>query len=138
MPHDSDWVAHRHTLRERGITLAGPDIKTLVDPVSSDDLRDAMRPLLTGWIASLLNEPVPFAGRGHQSYIVLTVCRILYTMDYGEIVSKRAAANWAKESLQDRWRPLIERAWAGRQNPSLPLEDTNETLAFIRQIVEHV
>jgi hypothetical protein len=136
MHHDSDWVAQRHMLREKGITLIGPDPKKLIDPISPDELREAMRPLLLDWIRPLLDERVPFAGRGHQAYIVLTVCRILYTMEHGEVVSKREAAKWAQENMHDRWQPLIERAWSGRQRPSGPMEDANETIAFIRQIVE--
>jgi hypothetical protein len=95
-----------------------------------------MRPLLTDWLRSLLDERVPFAGRGHQSYVVLTMCRILYTMEHGEVVSKRAAAKWAEENIHDRWRSLIERAWEGRQHPGAPMEDASETLTFIRQMVE--
>jgi predicted nucleotidyltransferase len=136
MHHDSDWVAQRHMLREKGLTLIGPDPKKLIDPVSPDELREAMRPLLLDWMRPLLDERVPFAGRGHQAYIVLTVCRILYTMEHGEVVSKREAAKWAQENMHDRWQPLIERAWRGRQSPSGPMEDANETIAFIRQIVE--
>ena len=136
MHHDSDWVAQRHMLREQGITLIGPDPRTLIDPVTPDELREAMRPLLLDWVRPLLDERVPFAGRGHQAYIVLTVCRILYTMEHGKVVSKREAATWAQENMHERWRPLIDRAWRGRQSPSGPMEDANETIAFIRQIVE--
>lgn len=136
MHHDSDWVAQRHMLRERGMTLMGPELRELIDPVSADELREAMRPLLLDWIRPLLDERVPFAGRGHQAYIVLTVCRILYTMEHGKVVSKREAAEWARENMHERWQPLIERAWRGRMQPSGPMEDANETIAFIRQIVE--
>jgi len=36
--HDSDWVIHRHVVREHGIPLAGPDPRTLIDPVDAGDL----------------------------------------------------------------------------------------------------
>lgn len=55
--HWSDCVVQRHVLRERGITLAGPDPVTLIDPVSEDDLRQAMRDLLAKWGESLLGNP---------------------------------------------------------------------------------
>jgi predicted nucleotidyltransferase len=135
--HETDWVAQRHMLRERGLTLVGPDPKTLIDPVSPDELRDAMRPLLHGWVKSILKEKTPFASRGYQSYIVLTVCRILYTLEHGDVATKRAAAKWAEEELHERWHPLIQRAWIGRQDSGSPPEDTKETLAFIRHALEH-
>ena len=46
MRHDSDWVVQRHTLRERGITLAGPAPQTLIDPITPNDLRRAMLAIL--------------------------------------------------------------------------------------------
>src|SRR6266498_35334 len=134
MKHDADWVVQRHILRERGIALVGPEPKTMIDFVSADDLRKAMQPILFEWYASLLKEPNPFRSRGQQSFNVLSLCRILYTLQMGEVVSKVAATRWAKEVLNSRWIPLIDRALIGRKNPtSEPLpEDVSETLAMIR------
>jgi len=56
----------------------------------------------------------------------------------GTIASKPVAARWARETLNQRWVPLIERAWFGRQNAGLKAEpyDVNETLEFIRYTLE--
>jgi hypothetical protein len=136
--HDEGWVIHRHVLRERGITLAGPDPETLVDPVSPTQLRQAMLSLLPGWAAQILHEPAQLRDRGYQIYIVLSLCRILYTLQHGTVVSKRVAAGWAPETPDARWVPLIERARAGRYNPGFEpsSDDVNETLAFIRYALE--
>jgi hypothetical protein len=125
-------------LRERGITLLGPDPKTLIDPVSPDELRAAMRVLLHGWGAHFLEHPELLAGRGYQSYVVLSLCRLLYTLQTGEVVSKSAAAGWAKENLVEKWRGLIDRAWTGRHHGELPAEagDVTLTLDFIRYAFE--
>src|ERR1043165_5057987 len=32
--HSSDWIIQRHVVREYGVILAGPDPKTLIDPVT--------------------------------------------------------------------------------------------------------
>ena len=42
--HDETWVIHRYILRERGITITGTAPKTLVDPISPNELRQAMLP----------------------------------------------------------------------------------------------
>lgn len=67
------------------------------------------------------------------------MCRILYTYEHGEIVSKPAAAAWVKQNLNHDWTGLIDRAWAGRQTPSLEVmpEDIDRTLAFIRYTLEY-
>lgn len=138
-PHGCDWVIQRHILREKGIVLAGPPLKDLIDPVSPDDLRRATIESLREWWAPMLDTPAQLGlSRGYQSYAVLTMCRMLYTVHYGAVVSKRVAARWVQETLNARWLPLIERAWVGRNNPSLEAEagDVKETKEFIRYTLE--
>ena len=132
------WVMLRHVLRERGVTLAGPAPRTLIDPVPPDELRQAALAELHNWEAPLLDNPAQIENRGYQSYIVLTLCRILYTLQFGEIVSKQVAAHWAQETLDQRWSTLTERAWAGRKNPGLKAAsgDVNGTLEFIQYALE--
>jgi hypothetical protein len=136
--HDAAWVIHRYILRERGITLAGPAPQTLIDPVSSTDLRQAMLSILPGWAMRILNEPAQMKYRGYQSYTVLSLCRVLYTLHHGTVVSKPIAARWAQETLGERWLSLIERTWAGRHDPGSEAssEDVNGTLEFIRYALE--
>lgn len=140
MEYDSGWVVHCHTLREHGIAVAGPDPRTLIDPVSPGDLRHAMYGVQQGWATAILADPARIAGRGYQSYVVLSLCRIRYTLLHGTVVSKPVAAEWARESLGARWAPLIERAWVGWRHPQLEASpaDVRETLEFIRDAVSEV
>ncbi len=138
MQHDSDWVVQRYTLRERGIPVVGPPAHTLIDPVSPNELRQAMVAILHGWATQILDDPAHMNSRGYQSYTVLSLCRILYTLQHGATISKRAAAQWAQDILGGQWVTLIERAWEGRQTPDLPPqpEDVNRTLDLIRYTLE--
>ena len=133
--HDESWNIHRYLLRERGITILGPAPETLVAPISPDDLRRAMLPAL-GWAAQLLDTPQQISSGAYQAYLVLSLCRILYTLERGDVVSKRVAAEWAKQTLGADWVPLIARAWLRRQNPPADLGDVDETLDFIRYALE--
>ena len=128
------WVLLRDSLREKGITLAGPAPRTLIDPVSPEELEQAAQAILQGWATQILDTPAEIDSRGYQSYTVLTLCRILYTLQNSSVASKPVAARWAQETLDPRWIPLIERAWLGRQKAGLKAEphDVNETLDFIR------
>jgi hypothetical protein len=136
--HDAAWVIHRYIVRERGIPLVGPAPQILIDPVSPTHLRQAMLSILPGWATQILQEPAQIKDRGYQSYTVLSLCRVLYTLHYGTVVSKSIAAHWAQVTLGERWAPLIERTWAGRHNPGLDAssEDVNGTLEFIRYTLE--
>jgi hypothetical protein len=66
-------------------------------------------------------------GPEYQAYAVLTMCRALYALEFGEIISKPAAARWAQAALDPRWQGLIARALADGQ-----LDDLAETLNLIR------
>ncbi len=74
--------------------------------------------------------------RWKQPYLVLTLCRILNTIETGRVASKRDAAEWARGNLDARWRPLIDRAVADRPDPWARTRQQaddgliDETLAF--------
>lgn len=140
MAHESDWIIQRYILRERGVHILGPDLQTLVDPVSVDERRRAVAEVLPLWVNRILEDPSVINKRGYQSYCVLSLCRMLYTLKTGDIISKRVAAQWAKENLASHWRPLIERAWIGRQSPDLDAdpEDVRETCAMMRFTLQQI
>jgi len=128
----------RWVLREHGITLAGPDPKTLVEPVVLSELRQEIILTMHKWANSIFTNPDEMNNRWYQPYAVLTYCRMLYTLYNDGIASKLAAAEWAKTFLEDKWAGLIQRAWDERPNPSLKVrqvadpDDFKSTLDFIR------
>lgn len=135
--YDEGWVVHCFVLRERGIRLEGPHPRTLIDPVTPEDLQNAMRGVLRGWATRILDDPGLLDRRGYQAYAVLSLCRILYTLRFGDVASKPAAARWARETLGPRWTPVIERAWTGRRHPDrmATVRDVHGTLALIREVL---
>ena len=112
--------------------VAGPDPKTLIDPIHPADLRRALVNLLRGWWSLQIEDSSLLQKRGYQVYAIKTMCRALYTLEYGTIVSKPAAARWAMETLDDRWAALIGRAMRRDVSPAT----LGETLGFIRYTVE--
>lgn len=136
--HEEVWNVHRHILREHGITIIGPAPKTLIDPLTPNDLKQAMLPALNGWATQILNHPKEIRHRGYQSYIVLTLCRILYTLHSGEVASKRKSASWIKETAGKKRKILIDHAWEGRHHPQMPadMEEIRQTLDFIKYTLE--
>ena len=139
MSHESDWIIQRHIVRECGTVLAGPVTRSLIDPISVSDLQRAIVDVLPLWAGPILQDPLRIGNRGYQSFIVLSLCRMLYTLQCGTITSKRAAADWAQASLSQPWKPLIARAWLGRQDAGSEAEpeDVEGTLKFIRYTMEY-
>ncbi len=127
--HDSDWVIQRHIIYHHGVVIAGPPPKDLIDPVLPDDVRQAVLDLLWWWELQL-DDTTHIQGSGYRTYAILTMCRILYTLEYGTVATKPAAALWAEDSLGERWSNLIERALRWRSGKAIA--DLDEVMAFIQ------
>jgi len=134
---DSGWLIQGHILREFGVALAGPDPKTLVDPVGPDDLRQAAAAGVREWLESLLADPSELRRPGFHTYVVLTLCRVLYTIANDDVASKPIAGRWAQSALGKSWTELIARALAWRKDlpetaSSVSDRDLVKTLDLIR------
>ncbi len=130
--HHSDWVIHRHIVREHGVVLFGPPAMTLIDPVSPGDIRAATAGVLRSWWGTpAAAGAIRAAQPGYLAYVVLTMCRALYALARGEAASKPAAAAWASRSLDNRWLRLIEGALRWQLDES----QKDETVALVHLAV---
>jgi predicted nucleotidyltransferase len=134
----SDWIIQRWILREQGVVLYGPDPRTLIDPISPEDLRGAVRASLCEWWSPPFPSPERFDSSEYQAYTVLTMCRALYTLQTGAVASKPASAHWAQQTLgsQPPWGELIE--WALAWQPEIHEDRKEETLGLIHYTLEHI
>jgi Domain of unknown function (DUF4111) len=119
-----------HMLRTDGIALAGPAPGTFIAPVSAEALRQETREVLRDWWAPQLDDPTRIRRRGYQAYAVLTMCRMLYTLETGRLTSKPAATRWARQRLPDRWHGPLDRAGAWKVDDGV--NDLAATLELIR------
>lgn len=118
------WDAHCNTavvrwlLRERGLALSGPNPKKLVDPVSASALRQEAATRVHEY-AEWAPEPTEAGpmSRWKQPYLVITFCRLLFTLFEGYVPSKRDAGEWALETLDRKWRDLVQQALDDRPDP---------------------
>jgi hypothetical protein len=131
----------RQVVREKGVTLAGPDPKTLIEPISVEALREEMRGVILNWGQEILENPAPYNNRFYQTYIVLNYCRMLHDFRRGYPGSKREGAEWAKSALDPQWHDLIDRAWEGRPDPAWQVkqpanpQDFERTLKFVEYVM---
>ncbi len=105
--HDNTLVV-RWCLRERGVVLAGPPPRELVDPVAPEALKAEVRATMRHCLALGLSMPLV----AWQAFWVGLFCRILHTLVTGEVTSKKVAMRWAEGALDPAWRGLIARARA--------------------------
>ena len=131
--HRCQSVLERWVLREKGIALVGPDPRSLIDPISAAELREAVRQRVREWAtwAADPDDPKWLPPRSHQAYVVETMCRALYTLRFGELASKRTAALWAVSVLPQSWRGLVEKAVAVRADETPDPETIDQVLGFV-------
>ena len=131
--HGSNWMLERWAVREHGITLLGPDPKTLIDPVSLDEIRTAVRLRLPDWVewANQADDPAQPSSRGHSAYVVETMCRALCALATGALPSKPQAVAWALATLPEPWRTTVERSRAWRTDDTLDPTIVPEVRSFV-------
>lgn len=134
---EMEWSTHcnsevvRWILREHGVTLVGPSPKDLVNKVDPEVLREKMRKDIKTFLPEMLTW-MGLESPWGQRYAVTTLCRTLYTIEKGEVASKKGSLLWAKDNLDTKWQAIITEALEGRSlgwNHSDPVK-----LGSIKQI----
>jgi hypothetical protein len=120
----------RWVVRERGVILAGPSPKTMLDPVPTEMLRTEMFDSLIMWGQRILDDPTAWSNHFYQGYIVLNWCRMLHDIHNGYPGTKRQGAEWAKEHLESVWSSLIDEAWDSRPDPATKVREPADPVAF--------
>lgn len=130
----ADWLLNWYIVRERGLTLIGTPPQTIIPPISRAEYVQNVR----DYVAAK-RDIDDATTRPGQAYVILTLCRALYTVTYGEPLSKRKAAAWAAEQLPE-WAETIENAllwreqWKDRNvDPAATLENTRRFAQFMTE-----
>ena len=139
--HDNTLVI-RWVLRECGVTLTGPAPSTWIPPVPDEMLKAEVWRTMRDWGGEILRDEFQIDNRFYQAFTVLSMCRMLHTLDEGGVHSKTEGAAWAKTSLDPAWIDLIDDALSARPDlyekcwiPADP-EKLMRTKAFIRYTFE--
>ena len=132
--HGIDWVIQRYVLREKGIKVTGPQIKSLIAPVSSSDLMNAAYGILKNWWYPQLTDQSLLAADEYQAYAVVTMCRSFYTIQFADVVSKSDAAEWFVGAYP-QWESLVRKAETWRKG--MEFNRLIETLQLIRFTLEN-
>lgn len=89
-----DWIVNRFILLKGNFSFYGKDISLFIKQVSSEELvRIEKEFLLENW-SKYKNGADWMSKKKYQSFTILTMARILYTIENGDCVSKRASGEW--------------------------------------------
>lgn len=132
-----DWLISWYALREDGVALLGPPIRTLVDYIPVDEYLKAVGEHICHYRDSVKRPH----NKSALSYIVLTVARGVYTLEHRAPASKIEAAAWAAKRYP-RWSTLLERAWRWREDPQSdslsPDQIRPEAAAFVADMLSTI
>jgi hypothetical protein len=134
------WVFQCYTLREHSLVVSGPDPRILINPIKPEDMRPAVAAISGLWLEQAHHDSSWLAWirqRANQIFVILTLCRMLYSLTRGGVVSKPVAAHWAQTELEQPWTRLITSALSKQYEQGEILQsEVDDTVAFIQLTVE--
>jgi hypothetical protein len=128
-------VIQRHIIREHGLIIAGLDPDELIEPVSIDEMRSALRDMLETWWRPELENPSWVTQAQNQPFAILTMCRCLYMVEHGDVASKAIAGRWAQKAFGQSWFEPIE--WALTRPHDPEADHAITTLNFIAYTLDY-
>lgn len=132
-PYGYEWVIEKYVIREQSIVVTGSPPATFIDPVSSEDIRQANSKILHEDWEPMLSESSRLKDDEYQTYAVLTMCRCIYSFSHNEMASKKVAVKWVQKKFSE-WKNLVEVAlnWTSEQK----FNRLNEVKDFIKFTIE--
>jgi uncharacterized protein YbdZ (MbtH family) len=133
--YGNEWIINQYFLYKHSIALVGPEFQTFIKPIKITDVKKAcIKDLFKEWEPKT-RDSVYLEDSHQQSYIVLNLCRILYTIIQNDAVSKKVASSWAKNKYS-QWKELIEIAEAWRYG--LKMKQQKEVIEFIKFVINKI
>jgi hypothetical protein len=141
-PLEIGWAFQRYTLREQGVVVSGPRPVTFTDPVDLVEMQRAAAAILGDWQERARHDPGWIAWmrkRGCQAFVVLTICRLLLSLETGSVASKPATARWAQKTLGPSRESLIQRALASQhEEQEISDIELKDTLDFLDEALKQI
>lgn len=134
-PYGNEWLINNYLLYHKSITLYGKNFREIVKPIDIRDVKKAsVNDLFKEWEPKI-NDKEWLNNSHYQSYLVLNLCRILYTVLQNSVGSKTASASWVKNEYP-QWQDLIEEA--DRWHYGVEVKRQDEAIEFIKFTIEKV
>jgi predicted nucleotidyltransferase len=108
--YGNEWIINNYLLYNYGIAIYGPEFKILIkEPINIKEIQEAcVNDFYKEWIPKI-NDHEWLSNSHYQSYLVLNICRILYTINKSEVANKQKSCDWVKKNYKE-WEELINEA----------------------------
>ncbi|MBK5507796.1 nucleotidyltransferase domain-containing protein [Bacillus sp. TH12] len=105
------------TLKNQGITVSGKEVEDLSFQIKWDDVVNTMKYNVEHYWLEKAKRPYLFFIEEWVESAVVTMGRILYTLDHETIVSKDRGLQYLLERSAKEWEPLLKEVERMRNNP---------------------
>jgi predicted nucleotidyltransferase len=125
---DIQWLMDWYQVQEQGATVFGAPPQQYVPHVSTEEFIESLKNRLPCWRIDIREARTV----GHQSFIILSLCRSLYSIQYHQQISKVAAGEWASREFPE-WSRVVRDAlqWHGSSDKSDSLFTQAEAIGFV-------
>lgn len=135
-PYGNEWIINNYLLYNHAISLVGPNFKELTSPIDIGEVQKAcIRDLFKEWEPKIANKDW-LKNSHYQSYFILNLCRILYTVMCKSAGSKKTAAAWVKSRYGEPWAGSINAAEQWHYGVELNLQE--KAVEFIYFVIDQV
>ena len=130
--YGNEWLINNYLLVNYGKTIYGQDFRTLINYcITIDDVIGAcIDDFYKEWVPKI-NDDEWLSSSHNQAYIVLNICRIIYTIFNLKTGNKQNSANWVKEQ-HGEWNNLIEEA--EKWDYAKKMNKQNEIREFVKYV----
>ena len=133
--YGNEWIINLYLLDKYGITLFGRNIHNIINNINIKDVQQAcVKDLFKEWEPKL-QDPKCLDNHHYQSYLVLNLCRILYTVQKADAKSKKVSADWVKTQYP-QWTNLINTAQNWHYGIQMLMQ--KDVLEFLRFVITEV
>lgn len=131
------------TLKYNGIPINSPNVSSLNINVQWNNIVETMNYNLNSYWKKKLYEKELFLSDEWIEFAVMTLCRILYTLDNKGITTKIQSANYAVMSIPNEYKLIIEEAIRIRKSScdkslyETKFERENELKCFMNYLIDY-
>jgi len=108
--YGNEWLINNYLLLNYGKTIYGPDFDSFIDyTITINDIKECcVKDFYKEWLPKI-NDDEWLSHGNNQAYIVLNICRIIYTISNSKTENKYNSAEWVKKQFKE-WKTLIDEA----------------------------
>lgn len=98
-PYGNEWIINNYLLYQHGVSLIGSDFRDMFEPIDIIEVQKAcIRDLFQEWEPKITDYEW-LENSHYQSYLVMNLCRILYTVICGFAGTKKLLRHGLKMNL---------------------------------------